>query len=235
MKLPISERLLTCCSFVHPGERVADVGVDHGYLGIWLLTNGIADFVIGSDINEQPLLNARHNAARFGVQDRMAFYLSDGVRKIPRDFDVLVCAGMGADTIISILDAAPWLKSDRYRLILQCQTQRPELRKYLYAQGYRISRETLAKDGRFLYPILEAVYEPGGSLTPGGCIITPALLESGSPLLPEFYDRVHAGLRQTVAGLTRANASRGTEKLPEYRAALEELDQMEAIIHGSGK
>ena len=30
--------------------------------------------------------------------------------------------------MISILEAAPWLKEGNYRLILQCQSKRPELR-----------------------------------------------------------------------------------------------------------
>ena len=30
MKLPISDRLLACCGFVSPGERVADIGCDAG-------------------------------------------------------------------------------------------------------------------------------------------------------------------------------------------------------------
>ena len=40
MKLPLSPRLHACCSFITPGDRVADVGTDHGYLGIWLLQKG---------------------------------------------------------------------------------------------------------------------------------------------------------------------------------------------------
>ena len=54
MKLPLSNRLLACCSFISPGDRVADVGCDHGYLGIHLLQNGIASSIIASDVNEQP-------------------------------------------------------------------------------------------------------------------------------------------------------------------------------------
>ena len=131
MKIPLSDRLLACCGFVHPGDRVADIGCDHGYLGIHLLKTGIARSIIAADVNEAPLQSAMRNSIKFGVRDKMDFYLSDGVRNIPRDFDTMVCAGMGADTMISILEAAPWLKNEQYRLILQCQSRRPELRRYL--------------------------------------------------------------------------------------------------------
>lgn len=222
MKLPLSNRLLACCGFVRPGDRVADVGCDHGYLGIHLLKNGIASSVIASDVNEGPLQSALRNAHKYGVKDRISFHLSDGARSIPRDFDTLVCAGMGADTMISILEAAPWLKNEKYRLILQCQSRRPELRKYLYAQGFSITRETLAEDGKFIYPIMEVVYAPAQPLTPGGYHVTPALLESGSPLLPAFLERVIGGLRTSVEGLSRS----GGEKYEAYAAILAELAEI---------
>ena len=219
MKLPLSNRLLACCSFVRLHDRVADVGCDHGYLGIHLLQSGIASSVIAADINEMPLQSAKENAVKFGVQDRISFYRSDGVRQLPRDFDCMVCAGMGADTMISILEAAPWLQSSRFRLILQCQSKRPELRRYLYRQGYAIRRETLAKDGKFIYPVMEVVYAPGETLTDGEYYITPALRRSGSELLPAFRESVLSGLRKTVAGLSGGDG----EKYRHYKAILEEL------------
>ncbi|MBQ7026431.1 MAG: SAM-dependent methyltransferase, partial [Peptococcaceae bacterium] len=125
MKIPLSSRLRACCDLIKKGERVADIGCDHGYLGIYLLKNGIASAVIASDINECPLQSAVRNSEKFGVRDKMTFCLSNGVENIPRDFDTLVCAGMGADTMISILSSAPWLKDGQYRLILQCQSKTP--------------------------------------------------------------------------------------------------------------
>ena len=221
MKLPLSNRLLACCEFVNKGDRIADVGCDHGYLSIHLLTSGIARSAIASDVAEGPLLSAQRNARKFGVSKNITFHLSNGVQGIPRDFDTLVCAGMGADTMMSILDAAPWLKSEQYRLILQCQSKRPELRKYLYANGFAIRRETLAQDGKFLYPVMEVVYAPGESLREAEYYITPALLASGSPLLPAFLDRVMAGLQKTVEGL----APTGGDKYEEYKKILDELKQ----------
>ena len=130
VNVPLSPRLLACAAFVLPGERVADVGCDHGYLSLHLLQSGVAGHVYASDVREGPLSSARRNAAHFGASEKIDFFLCDGVQGLPRDFDVLICAGMGADTMISILEAAPWLRGDAYRLIFQCQSKTPSLRRY---------------------------------------------------------------------------------------------------------
>ncbi|MBQ9929589.1 MAG: SAM-dependent methyltransferase [Oscillospiraceae bacterium] len=176
MKLPISHRLLACAGFVRKGARIADVGCDHGYLSIHLLREGIAAGAICSDVRQQPLQSARRNAQKYGLQDKMEFYLSDGVQSIPQNFDTLICAGMGADTIVSILEAAPWLRSSSYRLILQCQSKTPMLRKYLSDAGFSIVREAVLRDGRFLYTVMEVIFDPEQPrLTPAQCYL-PAVL-----------------------------------------------------------
>ena len=200
MKLPISDRLLACCGFVAPGERVADIGCDHGYLAIHLLQTGKARSVIAADINESPLLSAVRNAEKYGVRDRIEFYLSDGAKKIPRDFDTMVCAGMGADTMISILEAAPWLRDAKYRLILQCQSKTPMLRRYLSETGFRIYEETVLRDGRFLYTVMEVSWRPEyPRLTPGEWYFPPALPENPSYDVPAYYRWVVGGLEVSTA------------------------------------
>ena len=230
MKIPLSDRLLACAQFVKKGDRVADIGCDHGYLSIHLLTQGIAKSCIASDVNEAPLQSAMRNARKYGVANKMEFCLSDGLQNLPRrDFDCMVCAGMGADTMISILTAAPWLKNPKYRLILQCQSKRPELRQWLYNAGYRINRETLAKDGKFVYSIMEVVYDPGHGITPAETYITQQLLEDNHPLLPEYYERVKHGIEMTIFGLKKAN----DDQLPIYEGILADLIAMEGQIYGN--
>ena len=219
MKLPISPRLLACCNFVAPGERVADIGCDHGYLAIHLLQNNIASSVIAADINEMPLLSAVRNAEKYGVRDKIEFYLSDGAQKIPRDFDTMVCAGMGADTMISILEAAPWLRQQNYRLILQCQSKTPALRQYLSQTGWRIYEEAVLKDGKFLYTVMEAGWRPDyPKLAPGEWYFPPALLENPSADVPAYYRWVKEGLRIAVE-------HRG-ENDPVLKTALQELTDL---------
>lgn len=219
MTSALSPRLLVCCGFVSPGDRVADVGCDHGYLGIHLLQNGLASYVYAGDVNEGPLQSAVVNAKRYGVSDRISFFLSDGVRNFPRDFDTMVCAGMGADTMVSILQAAPWLKSQQYRLILQCQSKTHFLRKYLTENGWRIFEEAVVRDGRFLYTVMEVIYQPGYMLTPGEYYFPPALLENPSYDVPAYYRQVLFKLRRAVSG-QKENVD------PAVAEALQELEQL---------
>lgn len=200
MMISLSPRLQACCGFVCHGDRVADVGCDHGYLGIHLLNNNIASYVYAGDVNEGPLQSAVSNAKKYGVDDKISFYLSDGVQNIPQDFDTMVCAGMGADTMVSILEAAPWLQNSQYRLILQCQSKTAFLRRYLSDHGWRITEETVLRDGRFLYTVMEVVYQPGYTLTAGECYFTPALLENPAKDLPEYYQQVIFRLNRAITG-----------------------------------
>lgn len=199
MKIPLTERLLACASYIKTGDRVADVGCDHGYLGIYLLKNNIAQSIIAADINPAPLDSAKTNACKYGVSDKISFYLSDGVQSIPHDFNVLVCAGMGADTMISILESAPWLCSGKYRLILQCQSKTPILREYLSNNGWFIEDETVLRDGRFLYTVMHIIWNPDGPrLTPAQHYFPPVLLKNQSGHIVEYYRWIINGLRLQI-------------------------------------
>ena len=198
MNITLSERLACCASHLCNGQRVADIGCDHGYLGIYLLQNGCASSVIAADVNEGPLQSAMRNATKFGVRSKMTFHLSDGAGNIPRDFDALICAGMGADTIIHILEDAPWLKSEQYNLILQCQSKTPTLRKYISDSGWCIKSETVLREGKFLYTVMSVRWDPTApQLTPGECYISPALQGSADDV-SDYRKRIIDGLRLAV-------------------------------------
>ena len=200
MEISLSPRLLLCSTFVKPGDKVADVGCDHGYLGIYLLKKNIASYVFASDINQGPLGSAVRNAEKYGVSEQISFYLSAGVRNVPREFDTMICAGMGADTMISILEEAPWLRNERFRLILQCQSKTPLLRSYLWANGWDIRKEKAVKDGRFVYTVMEV---GRGEFTPsnlGEAYFSPALRNDKSEEAKEYLKRTVRMLRLSVEG-----------------------------------
>ena len=212
---------MACCQYVNPGDRVADVGCDHGYLSIHLLKNNIAGSVIASDINEGPLKSAIANADKYAVTENIPFYLSDGVKSIPREFDCMIAAGMGGDTMISILEAAPWLQNKSYRLILQCQSKTAMLRQYLSDKGWYISRECAVRDGRFIYTVMEVLWDPNAPrMTVGQTHFSPALLAQPGAETAEYYQRLLFSLRRAITG-------RGENADPVMVAALAQLEPLE--------
>ncbi|CAH0535908.1 tRNA (adenine(22)-N(1))-methyltransferase (EC 2.1.1.217) [Oscillospiraceae bacterium] len=226
MKLPISKRLLCCASMVQSGSRVADIGTDHGYLGIYLLQSGAARHVIACDLRKDPLENARRNAKLFGVDGEMEFRLSDGLEKIlPDEVDTVVMAGMGGDLIQKILSQCPWRKREGLQFILQPQSAGNVLRRWLCEDGFEIQREEPVQDGHFLYTVMELRQGEPSPLTPGTEYASPALLASKSPLVGTYLARVENALQETVRGLTNAEKQR-PERLSYFRQALLEIQEM---------
>ena len=226
MKLPISKRLLCCASMVQPGSRVADIGTDHGYLGICLLQSGAARHVIACDLRKDPLENARRNAKLFGVDGEMKLRLSDGLEKIlPDEVDTVVMAGMGGDLIQKILSQCPWRKREGLQFILQPQSAGNVLRRWLCEDGFEIQREEPVQDGHFLYTVMDIRQGEPAPLTPGTEYASPALLASGSPLVGNYLARVENALQETVRGLTNAEKQR-PERLAYFGQALLEIQEM---------
>ncbi len=219
MEISLSPRLLLCSTFVKPGDRVADVGCDHGYLGIHLLKKNIASFVFASDINPGPLGSAVRNAEKYGVSKHISFHLSAGVKDVPRNFDTMICAGMGADTMVSILEDAPWLKNEKYRLVLQCQSKASVLRSYLWKNGWNIRQERAVKDGRFIYTVMEVVRDAFTPKNAGDLYFSPALSADKSKEANAYLKRTVRMLRLSVEG--KGENAEQTEK--EALQILEEL------------
>lgn len=226
MKLPISKRLLCCASMVQSGSRVADIGTDHGYLGIYLLQSGAARHVIACDLRKDPLENARRNAKLFGVDGEMELRLSDGLEKIlPDEVDTVVMAGMGGDLIQKILSQCPWRKREGLQFILQPQSAGNVLRRWLCEDGFEIRREEPVQDGHFLYTVMDIRQGEPAPLTPGTEYASPALLASGIPLVGNYLARVENALQETVRGLTNAEKQR-PERLAYFGQALLEIQEM---------
>lgn len=228
MKLPVSKRLACCAAQVAPGARVADIGCDHGYLAVSLRQSGRAAFVHACDLREKPLQKARENAARFGVTENLRFSRADGLSAVePGEVDTVVCAGMGGDLILQIIENAPWLKDAAYTLILQPQSSGQDVRRRLSELGFGIEHETLVEDGGFLYYVITARFGNAVPLTPGQQYCSPQLLASGDALLPAYLRRISRALEQTVEGVRHAN---DPARLEYFETALREVREMEASL-----
>lgn len=160
MKTKLDNRLLTVASCVEKGAYLADVGTDHAYLPIHLAENGMLSGAVASDIHKGPLESARKNIADAGLCDLIHTELCDGLCGIEKyPVTDIAIAGMGGMMIAGILEAAPFIRERKTRLILQPMQHIPELRRELAQKGYRIEKETQTMaEGKF-YQIICAVYD----------------------------------------------------------------------------
>lgn len=226
--MKLSNRLLTCAQLVRPGSRAVDVGADHGHLAIYLLSEGICSHVIASDLREGPLSAAMRNAAEAGLSERMDFRLSNGLENVPMEgVDTVICAGMGGDTIRSILDGARAHWDPALQLILQPQADVPELRRFLYANGFQILREVMARDGGFVYTIMEVRYGGGTPISLGQSYLPQGQVDRGDALYGAYMARVRNGLEKTIAGIARGK-NPDPERLHYFQSARKELAELEA-------
>ncbi|MCL2201003.1 MAG: class I SAM-dependent methyltransferase [Oscillospiraceae bacterium] len=153
--LKLSNRLQTIAKFVPQGACIADIGTDHGYLPVYLAQKGRTKRLIASDISEGSLSAARRSAAKYGLVDRLELICASGLDGISAgDVDTIVIAGMGGETIISILRDAPWTKIGK-TLILQPQSKLDLLAAYLHDNGYAVTGVELALDEGKYYMVLE--------------------------------------------------------------------------------
>lgn len=235
-QIVLSGRLQTIADLIPAGSRVADIGTDHGYLPVYLLQKGIVHFAAACDVRQGPLDHARRSAAQYGLLERLNFRLGDGLACIaPHEVDTIVIAGMGGETIISILQAAPWTNNEQYRLLLQPMTKMEVLRTWLAEHGYRFEDERLVYENRAYFPVMAVI--GGGDekkLSPGQMWGGVALLDD--PLQGKALDETIRHLSFAVSGLASSSASGNAEKAAYYCAVVAQLQQMkEEWLHANGQ
>lgn len=208
----LSPRLQMVADFVPPCACAADIGTDHGYLPVWLLQSGVIQSAIAVDIHAGPLANARQSATAYDLEERFRFVQADGLQfSGAQAADVITIAGMGGETICTILAAAPWLREGR-RLILQPQSKASELADWLWRSGFTIEDAALCHDSGKRYLALRVLGAP--SMRP--CTVEQLLLRRRDPLLPDHLKEEIRRQKRARAGMAHA------KQTPE--AALAALD-----------
>ena len=149
--IKLSTRLQTIADFVPNGSKCADIGTDHGYIPVYLVQNGKCSSVIASDIRKGPIESAVRSGQYYGVDDKIRYICAPGLDGILKgEVDTIIIAGMGGETIIQILQNAPWLDKS-ITLILQPQSKIDLLQRYLSLRGFVPDKAKLVKDACKLY------------------------------------------------------------------------------------
>ena len=158
-EISLKKRLQCATHFVRDASCVADIGTDHAYLPIYLVSTGKSKFAIASDINEGPIKIAKKNILSYDLEDKIATQVSNGLDGIEKynPTDIVIC-GMGGELIAEIIEKSAYVKNSDIRLVLQPMTSVKELRKYLNNGFLIIDESIVCEDGK-IYQIICASYD----------------------------------------------------------------------------
>lgn len=161
--MKLSERLQTIAEEIRPGETMADIGTDHGFLPIYLRNKGRCPKVILTDISQGSLDKALADCEAFGDDEFYDLRIGDGLTVLHSgEVDNVVIAGMGALLMTKILGEDLAHSKSFSRLILQPRNNVGYLRWWLAVNGFSIVKEHIVREGKFLPEILVAEPNPEG-------------------------------------------------------------------------
>lgn len=190
MKVPrLSERLHEIATMVSQGNRVCDVGCDHGFVSIFLVARNISPYVIAMDVREGPLSMARDHVREYHVEKYIETRLSDGLENYrPEEAQSLIVAGMGGPLMLRILETYPEKTISFKELILQPQSEIPAFRERIRELGYEIVEEKMVFEEGKYYPMMRAIHseqkkEPYTELE---LMYGPLLLQERNSVLHKF-------------------------------------------------
>lgn len=162
------------------------------------------------DLRPDPLSKARRACAPYG--DKVQFRLGSGLEVLrPGEVTDIIIAGMGAQTIMEILEAAPWVFDPAYNLVLVPATKHSLLRRWLAVKGFTLQGETLAHAAGRWYAVMNARYT-GNPRTPTGLWCLCGLVQ-GQPGAEEYRAQQAGKLKKYRRGLPDGPEADGVDAL----------------------
>lgn len=223
--MQLSKRLEAVASLVEEGNRVVDVGTDHGYIPIYLIETGKIPKAIGMDINKGPLDRAAANIKRHGLEDKIKTRLSDGILKLKKDeVDTVVIAGMGGNLIVKILTEGKEVLKSIKELVLSPQSDISLVRKYLQEEEFSIQEENMIKEDGKYYLMMKVVHgkkelkDPEVFLTYG-----EDLLKKSNAILHEFLLKEEKKCSIIEKELLKQTSEQGILRLKVMRQKLKNI------------
>ena len=246
--MELSIRLKTVAEAVTKGNRVADVGTDHGYVPIYLVKNNLSPAGIAMDVNKGPLEKAQEHIREEKLGGKIATRLGNGLAPLePGETDTVIIAGMGGDLICKILKAKPEFLIEGKEFILQPQSEWFKVRRLLKEYHYQIEKEWFLKeDGKYYViikaepawtqpqrlkhqqPSIQSIYEQYGKY----------LIETKNPVLKEYLKKeitkkesIAAELKQSIkeieseelSGKERGNIAKRQRRYQEIQKEIRDM------------
>lgn len=216
MAIHLSKRLKALANMVTDGNRLADIGTDHGYIPIYLCQTGKIPSALAMDIGKGPLQQAQTHIAEHGLSEQIKTRLSDGMAALQfGEVDTILIAGMGGGLVMKILSEGAEKLTGKEELILQPQSEIALVREFLRVRNFQILNEDMIlEDGKY-YPMMKVSQQKAAEQTKilpqeVADAFGPVLLQKRHPVLKEWLERE---LRTTNSVIEQLSAQPDHERI----------------------
>lgn len=218
------KRLLDIINLIDKNKKVIDIGTDHGLVPLYLAKNGISKEILATDISEKSLDKLR-SALTPELENEISTKVTDGFKGIDDDENqVAVIAGMGANTIIDIIDQSLDFAHNLDYMILASNINTEKLRKYLNNNNFEIIRDFLTYDNGKYYDIIKAKFGNGKNLSIGEIYYGKDDIVDKSEILKE---KLNIDYKKNIAFkkaiLENSKDRKSLDRIEEKLRAIEEI------------
>lgn len=225
----LTPRLAAVAELTGQCNCFADIGTDHAYLPIFLYMTDKCRQAVACDVRKGPLERAASSVAEYGINAAVSLRLGSGLDPLsPNEADAIAIAGMGGLLIAEILRGGADKLTAAKRIILQPMTSVPELRMFLYQNGYKIQCEILAKEDSKIYNIISVIpnihekYAP----TDTDLFIGKYLIEKRPVHFDEYLEQKQRKLENMISGLCSSRTEKSQKKLEMCKKLLKETERI---------
>ena len=212
-----NKRIEAISQLIDNDESVIDIGCDHGFLAKMLRIKGNNKLIICSDNKIGPLNNARNNLIGY---DNIYFELTDGVDNIDTVCDVCVLAGMGHNTVISIIENNENYFRNCKKIIIQVNSVVAQMRQYLSNHKFQIIDECMVYDYKY-YQIM-VVKSGQQQLNELQIEFGPVLLEKKGDVFLQCYQKQLNHFQSLLSTLPENHPDRSqlSKKIEQIKSVL---------------
>ena len=212
-----NKRIEAISQLIDNDESVIDIGCDHGFLAKMLRIKGNNKLIICSDNKIGPLNNARNNLIGY---DNINFELTDGVDNIETVCDVCVLAGMGHNTVISIIENNESYFRNCKKIIIQVNSVVAQMRQYLSNNKFQIIDECMVYDYKY-YQIM-VVKSGQQQLNELQIEFGPVLLEKKGDVFLQCYQKQLSHFQSLLSTLPENHPDRSqlSKKIEQIKSVL---------------
>lgn len=218
------KRLLAIVNLIEKNKKVIDIGTDHGLVPLYLAKNNISTDILATDISESSL-NKLVEALDEDTSKVIKTQVTDGFYGIKKeDNQVAIIAGMGANTIIDIIEKNKDFVKNLDYLILASNINNEKLRRYLIENSFEIIDDFLVYENKKYYDIIKTKFGKQENYDLSDLYFGKDNIDKKSSLLEKKLSVEYKKNKKFLKDIKKYSKDReGIERIEERLKAIEEV------------